>query len=216
MEIANLGRIKAQRLDGSETFRSEGRALPFNVLQFWRWSVSDLVSNATRGVLAEFIVANALGVDTSTVRDEWAAYDLDMPPGIKVEVKSCAYLQSWAQKRPSPIVFSIRPARTWDPDSNQLAPQPSRAADVYVFALLSHLDKVTLDPLNLDQWEFYVLPTAVLNERKRSQHSITLRSLKAMKSGPFSFHQLRRAVLKCSTEVPNQASQSLPEGVPAP
>lgn len=39
-----------------------------------------LVSNATRGRLAEFIVAAGLKIDTSGVRDEWAASDLDMPP----------------------------------------------------------------------------------------------------------------------------------------
>ncbi len=38
-----------------------------------------------------------------------------------------------------------------------------RQADVYVFALLSHRDKATLDPLNVAQWEFYILPAAVLD-----------------------------------------------------
>ena len=34
----------------------------YKVIDFWKWSVSDLVSNATRGRLAEFIVAKALKI----------------------------------------------------------------------------------------------------------------------------------------------------------
>ena len=194
--MSKLLRIQAKRLDGSQTFRTSDSTLPFNVLEFWRWSTSDLVSNATRGRLAEFIVAQALGVDTSGVRDEWAAYDLVMPEGIKVEVKSCAYLQSWSQREPSSVLFSVRKARAWDPESNRQASVATREADVYVFALLAHLDKATLDPLNLDQWEFYVLPTRTLNGRKRSQHSITVPSLRRLDAGPLAFKELQQAVLK--------------------
>jgi hypothetical protein len=190
----NLFRIRPNRLNGLEQFKSDGRLLDFEVMDFWRWSTSDLVSNATRGRLAEYIVARTLGVDTSGVRDEWAAYDLDTPEGIKVEVKSSAYLQSWAQRQPSSVLFSVRKARAWDPESNLQAPIPTRMADVYVFALLAHLDKSTLDPLNIDQWEFYVLPTKILNERNRSQHSITVASLRKLCAGPISAKMLRQAV----------------------
>ena len=48
-----------------------------------------------------------------------------------------------------------------------------RHAQVYVFALLAHTGKATVNPLDLDQSAFYVLPTAVLDGRTRSQHSIT-------------------------------------------
>jgi hypothetical protein len=51
--------------------------LETELIEFWQWSISDLVSNVSRGVLAEFIVAKALEINTvSNVRDEWAAYDL--------------------------------------------------------------------------------------------------------------------------------------------
>jgi len=48
--------------------RSGGERLPFGMEDFWRWSASDLLSNALRGVLAEFIVARALGIDTTAAR----------------------------------------------------------------------------------------------------------------------------------------------------
>lgn len=187
-----------RRLNGSEHFCTGGHTLDFDVLDFWRWSVSDLVSNATRGRLAEYIVARALGIPTSGVRDEWAAFDLETATGIKVEVKSAAYLQSWYQKAPSQVIFSVRKARAWDPATNTLAAEAARQADVYVFALLAHRDKTTLDPLDLDQWRFYVVATATLNARTRSQHSITVPSLEALGAGPVLFAELAGAVARAA------------------
>src|SRR5436309_1595976 len=96
----DLGRIEHTRKTGAERFRSDGKDLGFDILSFWQWMCSDLVSNATRGILAEFLVARALGVGREDIRDEWAAYDIETPDGVKVEVKSSAYIQSWAQQRP--------------------------------------------------------------------------------------------------------------------
>jgi hypothetical protein len=69
-----------------------------------------------------------------------------------------------------------------------------------VFALLAHQEQATLDPLDLDQWEFYVLPTAVLDARERSQHSITLPSLKALHGEPVTFEGIAGAVAKAAGE----------------
>jgi hypothetical protein len=69
-----------------------------------------------------------------------------------------------------------------------------RQADVYVFALLHHTDKSTIDPLNVGQERFYVLPTSVLNARMRSQHSITLQSLEKECRGCVAFGELAEAV----------------------
>ena len=175
-----LGPLTSPRRHGGEPFHRDGEPLGFDLQDFWAWSVSDLVSNATRGRLAEYLVARALGVPTSGVRNEWAAHDLTAPTGLKIEVKSAAYLQAWHQRHLSSIVFSIRPARAWDPTTNEQSPHQTREADVYVFALLAHRDKPTLDPMNTAQWRFYAVATRVLNARQRSQHSITLRSLEAL------------------------------------
>jgi len=74
-------------------------------MDFWKLSVSDLLSNTTRGTLAEFIVAMAMDIDLSNFREEWDAYDLETKNGIKIEVKTSAYLQSWFQKNYSKIIF---------------------------------------------------------------------------------------------------------------
>lgn len=180
-------------LSGDEPLRAAGKPTGVTLRDFWKWSASDLVSNATRGRLAEFIVARALGCKLDGVRDEWQAYDLETPGGRKVEVKSAAYIQSWAQKKPSTILFSIRKSREWNRTVNEQAKTAKRQADVYVFALLAHQDKATVDPLDTDQWQFYVLPTSSLDERTRSQHSITLKSLASM-TLPLRFSELKEKV----------------------
>ena len=90
--------LKAGRKTGEEKFRVGGTEFGTSLLDFWRWSASDLVSNATRGVLAEYIVATALGL-ADGVRREWDAFDLLTKDGVRVEVKSAAYLQSWGHDR---------------------------------------------------------------------------------------------------------------------
>jgi hypothetical protein len=143
--MADLGRLRVQRREGGELFHTNGVALGFDLRSFWQWSASDLVSNATRGILAEYIVARALGSAVTGVRDEWASFDLETPSGIKVEVKSAGYVQSWHQNRLSPITFRIPKTRAWNADTNTLDEESARHADVYVFALLDHTDKQTID-----------------------------------------------------------------------
>lgn len=190
--MADLGPIKAKRRDGSEPLLSTGRPIGGSVADFWAWSASDLLSNATRGILAEFIVAQALGV-SGGVREEWTPWDLTTPSGVKVKVKSAAYIQSWHQRKLSAIAFNITKRLGWDAVTGRSEVVPARPAEVYVFALLAETDKSAINPLNLDQWKFYVLPTSVLDERARSQHSITLPSLRKL-TDSIGFAELALAV----------------------
>lgn len=189
--MTSYGRIEVLRRTGAEKFKLNGQALSETQLEFWQWAASDMVANTMRGVLAEYIVALALGVATGT-REEWAAWDLTMPDGTRIEVKSAAYVQAWQQQKPSTISFGVEKRRQWD-EASGFSQSPARAAHIYVFALLAHLDQATLDPLDLDQWVFYVVPTPVLDARERSQHSITLASLEKL-AKPLRFGQLAAAV----------------------
>jgi hypothetical protein len=107
----SLTHFPVTRKTGTERFHVDGQDLGFDLLSFWQWSASDLVSNATRGRVAEYIVARALGLALDDVRDEWGAYDLCTPSGIRVEVKSAAYIQSWHQARLSSIMFVVPKTR---------------------------------------------------------------------------------------------------------
>jgi hypothetical protein len=127
---------------------------------FWAWSMSDLRTNTVRSLLAEFLVARAVGAAT-TPRIEWDVCDVRTPSGFRLEVKSGAYRQTWQQSRLSTVVFSGLRARTWSPDGGY-ALEESYNADAYVFALLTATEHARYDALDVDQWAFWVLPREVV------------------------------------------------------
>jgi hypothetical protein len=63
-----------------------------------------------------------------------------------------------------------------------------------------------LDPLDLDQRVFYVLPTVGLDARTRSQHSITLKTLQGL-TAVVGFGGLRQAVQRLLSQQDLPASQ---------
>lgn len=194
----SLPKLDVERKAGYERFHANGSNLDFDLLGFWQWSMSDLASNTTHGVLAEYIVAHVLGVSTDEARNAWAPYDLVTLGGAKVEVKSSSYLQSWAQSGLSSISFDISPSHAWDEVTGIFDDEYKRQADVYVFVLLAHQDKATIDPMNLDQWRFYVLSTAKLNEHFNDQKSLSLSGLEKHAS-PIGFEELKVAVSQAMT-----------------
>jgi hypothetical protein len=129
--------------------------LDATVLDFWAYAFGDLATNTRRGLVAEFLVARAVGAP-SPVRTEWDPYDVEAPDRTKIEVKSGAYIQAWAQRKPSQITFSGLKARLLDPATGAYVGEPDYHADVYVFAVHTCQDHEAFDILDLTQWEFYV------------------------------------------------------------
>ena len=177
---------------GNEALRYAGSPTAATLLDFWRWSQSNLVENRTRGILAEFITKTALGIEGG-LRVEWDEFDLVTAAGLKVEVKSAAYLQSWAQARASDIKFGIG-ATAGDATRPNHDGLTRRRADVYVFCLLHHDRQETLDPLDLDQWTFYVVPTPTLDRYRPIAKSINLAGLATLGATPHGYRDLRAAV----------------------
>lgn len=198
-------KLNVVRRSGSERFRSGDSDADFDLLEFWQWSMSDLVSNTTRGALAEYIVARAVGASTVEARDPWAAFDLETPEGVKIEVKSSSYLQGWAQAQLSRISFSIAPSYAWNAEIGDFEDECKRQADIYVFSLLAHRDQSTIDLMDLDQWEFYVLATVELDEHFGSQKTVTLSRLKEFAS-PIHFGELKAAVSQAWYEQVNSVA----------
>jgi hypothetical protein len=60
---------------GNEAFHRDRAPVGPRRVDFWRWANSDLLGNALRGVIAEYLVATDIGM-TPGGRVEWAAYDL--------------------------------------------------------------------------------------------------------------------------------------------
>ena len=186
------------RRTGDEPFHADGSALPFDLLSFWQWYASDLAGNALRGCIAEYLVLQALGAKPD-VRQEWDAVDIRLSSGLTVEVKSAAYHQSWAQRKESPIAFSIAPALGWDSTTGENLLKSIRPAQVYVFCLLGHHERETLDPLNVSQWTFYVLATRVLDEKASGQKTINLASLLRLNPEAADYAGLKAAVARAAS-----------------
>lgn len=195
-----LPKLEVVPKSGSESFTANGEDLDVRLLDFWKWSVSDLVSNATRGRLAEFIVATALDLDTTNdVRSEWDAFDLQIPGVATIEVKSCAYIQSWMQSAHSKISFSVRTSRHWDSSTSVWSGEVKRQADIYVFCLLNFRgEKSKVNPLDMDQWEFYAVPTMMLDAHFPGSQSISLASLQKL-TPAVKYEGLKKRVLDCAS-----------------
>lgn len=189
----NLGRVVPVRRSAKEPLHMDGAPIGVSISEFWEWSGSDLLSNTQRGFLAEYIVALAVG-GGGEVRTAWDAFDVVASDSTRIEVKSASYLQAWAQTKLSPISFDIAPKQAWDAETNTSTPNPVRSADVYVFAVLAHKDQATVDPLNLSQWEFYVLGTEVLDREVPTQKTISLDALEKLHPHRCDFSFISRAV----------------------
>lgn len=146
---------------------------------FWRWACSDFLSNALRGVLAEYIVGKALDC-VNERRLEWDAYDLVTADGIKIEVKSAAYIQTWNQEKYSEIRFDVAEKRSWSASTNTYSEEAKRSADIYIFCVLEEKDRTKVDPLDLAQWSFFVIPTGVLREKLGPQKTVSLATLEKL------------------------------------
>jgi hypothetical protein len=146
-----LPKIKVDRLSADAPFISNGNPIGVTVGDFWSWSSSDLLNNTIRGVLAEFLVAHALGT-TVNVCSLWKSFDIKTAGGTQIEVKSASRWQSWYQKRPSKLIFGIQPTLRWDEHTNTYETAAHRQADIYVFCILDCPRKEEVNPLDLDQW----------------------------------------------------------------
>lgn len=194
-----LKAIKATPKSGTEHLTFNEIEIGYSLLEFWQWSVSDILSNSTRGRFAEFIVGSAVNMNPKQLRDEWDAFDIETDKGIKIEVKSAGYIQSWNQKAFSNISFSIKKAKHWDANTGMSRGEAKRHADLYVFCLLKTKEQAIIDPLKLEQWEFYVLPTYKLDNYERSQSSITINSLQKLVM-PIVYSELNAMIEKCYSE----------------
>ncbi len=179
---------------------------PTTLGDFWQWAYSDIVGNINRGILAEFIVARVLG-SPEAVRTIWTSYDLDTSAGVKVEVKSAAYLQSWSQKEVSRPMFSIGRTFGWDPQTGEYTKERRRHSDVYVFCLLAYKgDKHDLNPLDLRQWEFYVVATSKIEAEFGNRKQASLPQIQHL-SSPYAAGQLPSVVAGLGQHILDNTSE---------
>jgi len=73
---------------------------------------------------------------------------------------------------------------------------PKRQADVYVFCLLKIKDQKMVDPMTLDQWEFYVLSSKRIEQHWGEQASITLGPLRRVCGEGIGFSKIKLKINK--------------------
>ncbi len=139
------------------------------LLDFWRWGYSRLIADVTRGVLAEFIVARLIGADLRVPASPDREFDFKTTTGARIEVKSSAYVQDWQTRKrrtDSDTSFSGLKCRLFQSDSAlpTYAAAAEYHAEIFVFCVLKTRDEGELDPLNLDEWDFYVLTRRELEQ----------------------------------------------------
>ena len=201
----SLGQIIPQRRTGDEPLPAGA-----TLLHFWQWMGSDLMSNTLRGALGEYLVALAVGAADARdgVQEEWAPYDVQSPDGIKIEVKTSAYIQTWYQSKLYPPRFDIAIKTAWVAATNSWTAEKKRWSDVYVFCLHHHQDQSTVNPLDLAQWTFYVLPAATLDRAVGSQQSIGISTLLRIGAQTVNYDGLRPAITAASAA--GQSAQPQP------
>lgn len=187
-----LDKIQIEKKIGGEPFIGNS---PKQLLDYWSWAHSDMISNAERGVLAEFIVGMALDALGET-RTEWDAYDLETKDGIKIEVKASGYIQTWIQKSLSTPLFGIRPTIGSTDGGATFSGPRKRQADIYVFCIHAHKEQETANPLDLSQWEFYVLTSRKLDQDVPFQKTLSFNGLIKLGAIQSDFWGLKNTVDK--------------------
>ncbi len=173
---------------GQEQFTNHGSPIGVSVLDFWRFSYSELNSDP-RDDIAEYLVAHALGITSPYNKRNWTLYDINYNER-PVEVKSTSYFQTWrtdsgiSQNR----TFSIRESKA------EGAATAKRHSEVYVFCLLNGNTEIESDPLKLENWDFYVVPTSVINEKCGHNKTISLKRIEKLGYAKIPYANLKEAI----------------------
>ena len=190
---------KIDLLSGDEKFYLNGSDLGLSVIDYWQFQFSNLIDNL--GYVAEFLVAKALAKDEPENCNGWTLFDT-MYRGKRIEVKSTSYWQSWKKSHAisEQRVFSIRKTHVEYQNSKAYL---ARQNDIYIFCIDIGRTQDSANPLNLENWQFYVIPTKVIDEKCGDQKTISLnrvRELYGNKQG-LSYDQLKGAVDKAIEDI---------------
>jgi hypothetical protein len=188
-------------------YSQETSSLP-SLNSFWSWAFSDLKENTTRGVLAEFLVAQALEIP-GDVKAAWEPYDLITNSGTRIEVKASGYLQAWSTLKHSAIKFGSLKGRVYDAETGDYSHEPSLNADIYVFCKHNATEHKNYNVLSLDQWEFFVIPLKYV--AKLGTNSITEKRLLKDGLGSVLYSELKQEFLRVESGIePSSAVSPIP------
>jgi hypothetical protein len=158
------------------------------IAEFWKWGASDLASEPIPQSLAEFIVAKALGIPISGTRSFTQAAKFTTELNCQVEVRSWSFINKKKEIEPSNLSFKIPRINKDLPYQRSFRPGPKAHPDIYVFAMFVHNVPATADPLNPDQWLYYVISANSLRGAK--DEVVNIRLLQEVAGRYVSFDKL--------------------------
>jgi len=124
--------------------------------RFSRWAAGDLTGNRTRGLYAEWMLADRLGlIGADSVSTEWDTVDIRFG-SLLIEVKTSGIRQQWSDRDTVPRFSIDRQHSMWDARSNTTMSSETgaRSADLYVFCLHTALDLTNSSVLDESHWCF--------------------------------------------------------------
>lgn len=159
-------------MNGKEKFKFNNQDLDYGIYDFWLYKYSNIYN--LQEIIAEFIIEKALGLDKSQNIDSWTLYDLKYR-NYRIEIKETSYYHPWNEKGKisKQRIFGITKANSNYDDSNS-ENRFERQNDIYVFCLNTGTTKEESNPMNLNNWEFYIIPTYVINKVCGDNKTISL------------------------------------------
>lgn len=190
-------------ITGYEEFTFDGVSLGSNLIDFWKFRYSNIFD--IQGALAEFIVAKALGLSEAHNIEYWTLWDITYRD-LRIEVKETSYYHPWNKdgKVSESRSFGITKANSRFAESATGTVDASfenkyeRQNDLYVFCLNTGNTPEESYPLDLNHWEFYVIPTDVINETCGDGKTISLGKVRKL-APALRYDQIKEAVDRCRT-----------------
>ena len=182
-------------MNGSEKFEFNGEALDYDLLDFWRFHFSNIYD--IQGRIAEFIVAKALGIKKAQNDQYWTLWDITYDV-LKIEVKETSYYHSFNKddKISQHRSFGITKANGEYDLQVSGNSEYRRQNDVYVFCLNTGYTKEESYPLNLNNWEFYIVPTSVIDENCGDNKTISLNRIKKLGYNAVTYDEIKPIIVR--------------------
>ena len=159
-------------MNGTEKFQFNDKDLDFGIIDFWKSKYSNIYN--MQEVIAEFIVEKALGLKESQNTNYWTLYDI-LYRGYRIEIKETSYYHPWNEngKISNQRMFGISKANS-SYESSETENKFERQNDIYVFCLNTGTTKEMSNPMNLNNWRFYIIPTSIINKECGDNKKISL------------------------------------------
>ena len=172
---------------GNEPLSVGGHDIGLTVNDFWRWSFSDFSDFSTRDAFSKFLVASSLGLTADGNARQRRVRNLLWSPagsaGIRISVRTAAYVQSGEAEHPDHIIFVI-PKK---PD-----------CDACLFCVFKGMTDAE-SPLNTDLWDFYALCSGALGGSVSGSGYVTLPALMGLNPVWSDYYGIGDAIKKTLT-----------------